>query len=43
VVVTVPVVVHANDALVDVVELGGVLVRVTVGAPGGGGAVVELV
>jgi hypothetical protein len=41
VVETVPVVVQLNDALVEVVELGGVLVRVTVGAPGG--AVVELV
>jgi hypothetical protein len=37
VLVTVPVVDQAKVALVDVVELAGVPVNVTVGAPGGGG------
>jgi hypothetical protein len=36
VLVTVPVVVQAKVAVVELVEGGGVLVRLTVGAPGGG-------
>jgi hypothetical protein len=40
---TVPPVDHPNEAEVDVVELGGPLVSITVGAVGGGGVVDETV